>query len=1211
MGADPYADLLERFRARQKEYLRRITTDDETFKEEPVANGVATRRGFVKGKGPRPQCTLTEQDAAAVAADDNHYFVVWTDSPCLRASVSDPWEIDDLRGAIARLSIYRDPQSFDAAIPVPEPPHEDTVGLRFRQIKNLVSQLAAYDRRSFRNKIRALLGPALVEPTGLPTRIVSAYDDALIEEVVEKLDDDIVEPDPSDQAKLTELTDALAALTLQFENETLGAEAARDILVGLYRLLPSETVIKLVHAVVENGTITPEDLPFGMGAVGSSGGAQVPYVPLNVWAGIATLSQFGRYEIADGNPSTVRNTVLAVARWCWAPPWTLPEVRAVDGHAKSLIQELFGHLWVPEGFAWPDFDRRGIYWWRSVIHHHCQAQCYELNETADFHSTDLLRLLYLFAADDVRIPDYVRIDAQLALIWFKYAWDEPPAKKPEDKTDKAEMTTWSENHQILFAQSQLLAGALFRNRTFPRTGESEPGKARTGQIHVQEAIPRVERWLDHRLRFGFSEWNAPGYYNEDFTPLFNLVDFCPAAAQSAADAQEAEAFRRIKVKAAQVLDLLVFDCARFTCRGSFAVTSGRSYWEQKGYGWEQSIGNTIEILFGTRGDFMSSEPAAVALATSSYDVPEALLAIGIDRVVRDQSKPFKDRTRVSIDFDEASSYGIGFESEEDILFWWGNAAYFDHTLDATKRIVAAHDNLRLADPFSLLYAISDQWLKEFFADVASWLADAIQTAGGSATIAALPFPLSLVAVGLEGKNIFEGFVNLFKDAWDAVKTVVDAIGHWLGLGDDKPEIPDTALQAILEKMLVAFNEGTVLSRADIVTYSNGDAMLSSVQNHLVGKMAFQKQPWMANLGLEACVWTQARFMKPDLGSYIDGAERFLGHFLRFHIHEAAIDVLAPPAMQAFGHGDLFGHDGPNYWTGSLALPMIVQHENAAIICYSIPDLQRDISGASTHAWFPRDFFDSTSKEDANGGTWFFGQKDHFGVDPASGAETRLGSGYVALFTAKEADWTNESGNVWNNKEIMTFGGSNIWVCMIGSQIQFGSFDTFRHEVLNSYLNVSGVGSLKSLECSFDIPRASAPAGRAPRLELFYDDRTGRFAGDDIDLQDFPRFENDYVTQFVAHARGGTGIHPQVETLTSENKIAFGSTGYTISHPGTGLSLEHDTKRPFRLHTTQQQQQTRSAPRRLQDGDLAPIRRRRPMPTSRHALGLEQIRRRPK
>ena len=97
----------------------------------------------------------------------------------------------------------------------------------------------------------------------------------------------------------------------------------------------------------------------------------------------------------------------------------------------------------------------------------------------------------------------------------------------------------------------------------------------------------------------------------------------------------------------------------------------------------------------------------------------------------------------------------------------------------------------------------------------------------------------------------------------------------------------------------------------------------------------------------------------------------------------------------------------------------------------------------------------------------------------------VGSGYIALFTAKQADWTNEPGNNWNDKEIMTKGGSNIWACKIGNRKQFGDFDTFRDKVLNAYLDVSGVGSLSQLHCRFDSPDG-------PVLELFYDDRIAYF-----------------------------------------------------------------------------------------------------------------------
>jgi hypothetical protein len=1159
---DPYSDLLKRFQARKQDYLRRLTTDEATFEQDPEANGVALRRGFIKGQAPRPQCSLLDQDNAGVAADDNHHLVVWTDCPCLRAGVGDPWDVDDFHGAIARLTIYADPEDFQKAIIVPAPPAETQTGLRFRAVMALARQLAVTGKSGLRWKIRALLSPIFITNQGFGQPNIFPSD--LVERVVCSLDSG-PDPDPSDRAKITELTNLLAPLYVEGNFEPMGANAAHDQLVGLYTLLPSDIVGDLVRAAVQNGT------QFSLTPLGQQMGSQV-------WGSLETLSQFGQWE-SDPSTATVRNMVLAIAHWLAGSPASLPEKIAKDGQAPSLIQELFGTSWVPDGFVWPPFDQAGIYWWRTVIQGACIEHCYALKDTADFKSTDLLRLLLLFPDSDTRIPDYVRNAARLALIWFKYWWDEPAAKDSSGK-DIAEMTFWSENHQILFAQSQLLAGAMFRGTAFPRSGNAS-SKTKTGQDHVNEAIPKVERWLDRRLKFGFSEWNAPGYYNEDLPALFNLVDFCDTAAASAASDDERQALARIKSKAAMTLDLMFFEFARFTCRGSFGVTAGRAYWEHKCYGWEQSIGNTIEVLFGTRGDYMGSEPAAVSLATSTYDVPEALLGIGLDRVILDRTLPYSDRCRDSINFDDAGDYQIGFDSEDDSTFWWGLEAYYtEKTITTTKRVVQAHDNLRMCGPFEPLYAISDGWFKQTVLDLISATVDALQVAGGVALAVKVPFPLNIVAVAFEGKSIVDGFIDFFKDAWDAIKSVGKAIGHFLGLGDDKPEIPDSALQQVVEKLLVAFNTGGMLSRANIVTYSNGDAMLSSVQNHMVGQVAFQKHPWAACLGNEACVWTTARFMKPDPGSYGDAMERFLGDIGALHVKEAVVDIGATPVLQAVGGGDPFGHDGPNYWTGSLALPFIVQHENAAIIVYSIPKFQRTVSGASTHAWFPQAKFDNTSKQDANEGTWFFGRKD---------APDGAGSGYVALFSALKCDWTNESGNAWNGKEIMTHGDSNIWVCVIGNQQQFGSFDTFRQEVLNAYLNISGLGGLDQLECSFDIPRASSPPGASPRLEAFYDDRKGRFAGNDIELDNFPRFENKYVAQMVTRGPLGSGLRPQVESFGTQNSVGFGSTSYRIMHPATGLSLDHDLTTPARSHTSQTDQPGAS-PRRLVSGSLTAVRR---------------------
>ena len=378
---------------------------------------------------------------------------------------------------------------------------------------------------------------------------------------------------------------------------------------GLYAVLPSEIVIDLVNDVLLRGSVDVVITSGGGPSPGEYIGPRGRIISTQVWASLNTLSRFGHYKMGDGkSPSNARNTILSLTQWILAPLWTIPQDKADDA-GDPIFKELFKKVWVPtedpddsqnKEFEWPPkLDRVSIYWWRAVIKPHCIDQCYKLKETADFHSTDLLRLLYLFS-DSVIIPPWVKLDVELALTWFKYWWDEPPAKNPANNQDQKEMTMWSENHQILFSQSQILAGAMFRNRNFPRSGTDTSGKIRNGQVHVNEGLPRVERWLDLRLRFGFGEWNSPVYYNEDFPPLFNLVDFCGIAGKTAMNDKERQAWNRIKVKAAMVLDILIFDLARFNCRGSFGVTAGRAYWDVKAYGWNQSVGNTIEVLFGTR-----------------------------------------------------------------------------------------------------------------------------------------------------------------------------------------------------------------------------------------------------------------------------------------------------------------------------------------------------------------------------------------------------------------------------------------------------------------------------------------------------------------------------------------------------------------------------------------------------------------------------------
>ena len=309
-----------------------------------------------------------------------------------------------------------------------------------------------------------------------------------------------------------------------------------------------------------------------------------------------------------------------------------------------------------------------------------------LKDTADFHANYLLRLVYLYGDTPRHLrekapPWRQRIDPEGVIetedqrdrrlsrnnnfsaniideirdkfIGFKFWLDEPfhaeidehppsPSDLPnslptfsnkklaearkEAKIDETqeEMVYWSENHQILFATAEFLAGQMWPDVLFQAGKEYRDEYSRNPQIqsytedhslplregdisgkeHMRKVKPRLLRWLNDRLRFGFSEWNSPTYYEEDFIALFNLADFCLDA--------------DIQTRACMVLDLLIFDLARYTNGGSFGVTAGRAYADNKTCAFNQSTGNFIEILFGTRKGIFSGVSAVALSFISQY-----------------------------------------------------------------------------------------------------------------------------------------------------------------------------------------------------------------------------------------------------------------------------------------------------------------------------------------------------------------------------------------------------------------------------------------------------------------------------------------------------------------------------------------------------------------------------------------------------------------
>jgi hypothetical protein len=650
-----------------------------------------------------------------------------------------------------------------------------------------------------------------------------------------------------------------------------------------------------------------------------------------------------------------------------------------------------------------------------------------------------IRLYYLHE-NNPQLPARIRADIKDALTKFQYWIDEPlnPPGYPPRTIQTQEF--WSENHQAMFGTLEFLAGQKFPDIIF-RDG-------RTGAQHRDKARARLLRWFDERMVFGFSEWNSPGYYEYEILPMLNLVDF------------SADPF--IAKRAAMVLDLLFFDLARFSHRGSFGVTAGRAYGSWKSSGWSQSVGDVIEILFGTRGKFTwSDSPAGHALATTTrYCVPSVLIAIG-----RDMPERFVDISRASINPGDPAAPGM--QTDEDALSWWSRSAY-------------------LLGP---MRAKTEQMWRKW--QLTPWLGE----------------DLAKYAVPLQGTGIANEFF-----------------------------------------------EGMSLTRANLYTYRDSGAMLSSVQQFRPGQMGAQINSWQVTVDNDVTVW----------GNY----------------------------PRADGGGD-----GPNWWTGSWVQPFVFQQESAAIAVYA-PDpisLQNIAGGSRTHLWFPFavNTFDRARNPEvegfensgpgrfdrwrfeptSSGGTWMFGAR-----------RTPEGEAYVGVFSARPC--THSTTGVWAGKEIECDGLRNAFIIQVGSSRTFGSFERFMAGCRNARIHLgtglaAPMNPFVDVQVSYDSPDPVMTARGNHRMEVHYDKKQARYGGKVVYLAEYPRFRNPYVN------------------------ASWGQKRYTIALGG--LSLTHDRIDNVREGTGLSAPPF-SAPfsnRYLYEGDIYGVRPDGQLVWRRHAVSVDR------
>lgn len=185
-------------------------------------------------------------------------------------------------------------------------------------------------------------------------------------------------------------------------------------------------------------------------------------------------------------------------------------------------------------------------------------------DCADFRAQMLFKIY-----KDCKLSDRCSLLIKNAFLGFKYFINDPG----DDS-----MCYWSENHQILFAVSEYLAGQEWPDEIFVNDGK-------TGAEHMQTAKTRIDAWMKQRFDYGFSEYLSNNYLAEDIAPMADFIAY----------ANDKKLTDRMKI----IMDILWLDVALNSVNNRFVAVSSRMYGNNKA---ANCIGNSIQsamnILWG-------------------------------------------------------------------------------------------------------------------------------------------------------------------------------------------------------------------------------------------------------------------------------------------------------------------------------------------------------------------------------------------------------------------------------------------------------------------------------------------------------------------------------------------------------------------------------------------------------------------------------------
>ena len=207
-------------------------------------------------------------------------------------------------------------------------------------------------------------------------------------------------------------------------------------------------------------------------------------------------------------------------------------------------------------------------------------------DCADFTACGLIRF---YLENKHRLADENKKEIKRCLTGFKYWMDQYDGRQDS-------MCFWSENHQILFAVTEYLAGCEWPDATF--------ADGKCGSEHIAMAKERIEAWMYQRYYYGFNEYYSNNYYPEDIAPMANFIQF--------AKAEDSDMVARMKI----IMDVIWIDIAtqsykyvdaESTTQYAFVSASGRMYMDNKS---SDDTGNRlrpyINLVLGNGEDYKTN-----------------------------------------------------------------------------------------------------------------------------------------------------------------------------------------------------------------------------------------------------------------------------------------------------------------------------------------------------------------------------------------------------------------------------------------------------------------------------------------------------------------------------------------------------------------------------------------------------------------------------